>query len=174
MDVYQNDALDLKQRALVALSVVKRQRTEAASAESVIGGLPAEGRYRDLALTSFGGLAMDNGNYELAARIWLSLKKDAYWSESSATAQLGFPMSLEQMAWRQQALAEYRATEARYQTRLAELEGLVQKADDRPGSAGSSKYRIAAIRRGPRAGRAPRCAVDGGGDPRHTDWLEWS
>ena len=30
MDVYEADALDLKQRALVALSIVKRQRTEAA------------------------------------------------------------------------------------------------------------------------------------------------
>ncbi len=29
MDVYEADALDLKQRALVALSVVKRQRAEA-------------------------------------------------------------------------------------------------------------------------------------------------
>ena len=91
---------------LVALSVVKRQRAEAASAESVIGGLPAEGRYRDLALTSYGGLAMDNGDYELAARIWLSLKKDAYWSESSATAQLGFPMSLEHMSSRELALTQ--------------------------------------------------------------------
>ncbi len=130
MDVYEADALDLKQRALVALSVVKRQRTEAASAEQVIGGLPAEGRYRDLALTSYGGLAMDNGNYELAARIWLSLKKDAYWSESSATAQLGFPMSLEQMSSRELALTNYRAAEATFEGRLSELQTVATRAQD--------------------------------------------
>ncbi len=130
MDVYANDALDLKQRALVALSVVKRQRAEAASAESVIGGLPAEGRYRDLAMTSYGGLAMDNGDYELAARIWLSLKKDAYWSESSATAQLGFPMSLEHMSSRELALTNYRAAEATFEGRLSELQTVAARAED--------------------------------------------
>ena len=130
MDVYEADALDLKQRALVALSVVKRQRTEAASAEAVIGGLPAEGRYRDLALTSYGGLAMDNGNYELAARIWLSLKKDAYWSESSATAQLGFPMSLELMSSRELALTNYRSAEATFEGRLSELQTVAARAED--------------------------------------------
>ena len=130
MDVYQADALDLKQRALVALSVVKRQRAEAASAESVIGGLPAEGRYRDLAMTSYGGLAMDNGDYELAARIWLSLKKDAYWSESSATAQLGFPMSLEHMSSRELALTNYRAAEATFEGRLSELQNVAARAED--------------------------------------------
>ncbi len=130
MDVYETDALDLKQRALVALSVVKRQRTEPASAESVIGAMPAEGRYRDLAMTSYGGLAMDNGDYELAARIWLSLKKDAYWSESSATAQLGFPMSLEHMSSRELALTNYRAAETNFEGRLSELQTVAARAED--------------------------------------------
>src|SRR5262245_8779916 len=121
MDVYAPDALDLKQRALVALSVVKRQRAESATAASVLGGLPADGRYRDLALTSYGGLAMDNGDYQLAARIWLTLKKDAYWSESNATAQLGFPMSLEHMQSRELAVTNYRAAEATFQDRLDDL-----------------------------------------------------
>ncbi len=130
MDVYSSDALDLKQRALVALSIVKRQRTEAASAESVLDGLPATGRYRDLALTSYGGLAMDNGNYQLAARIWLSLKQDAYWSESSATAQLGFPMSLEHLASRDLALTNYHAAEANFEERLTELKNVATRAEN--------------------------------------------
>ncbi len=169
MDVYQTDALDLKQRALVALSLVKRQRAEAASAQSVLGALPAAGRYRDLALTSYGGLAMDNGNYQLAARIWLSLKQDAYWSESSATAQLGFPMSLEHMASRELALTNYRAAEAKFETRLSELNGVAARAKDpawiggllqvfaQPDSDNSTKQVMNKWRK----------------TLGHTDWLEW-
>jgi len=169
MDVYEADALDLKQRALVALSLVKRQRTESASAESVLGAMPADGRYRDLALTSYGGLAMDNGDYELAARIWLSLKKEGYWSESSATAQLGFPMSLEHMASRGQALTHYRTAEANFEGRLAELQSVAARAED-PVWVGGLLQVFA----------QPDGDAKSGGvmdewrrTLGHTDWLEW-
>jgi tetratricopeptide (TPR) repeat protein len=169
MDVYEPDALDLKQRALVALSLIKRQRAEAASAESVLGGLPADGRYRDLALTSYGGLAMDNGNYELAARIWLSLKKDAYWSESSATAQLGFPMSLEHMSSRELALTNYRAAEANFENRLTELHGISARAQDPVWIGGLLK-----VFAQPQGDDTTNDVMDEWRKSLgHTDWLEW-
>ena len=169
MDVYEPDALDLKQRALVALSVVKRQRAEAASAESVLGGLPADGRYRDLALTSYGGLAMDNGDYELAARIWLSLKKDAYWSESSATAQLGFPMSLEHMSSRELALTNYRSAEANFEGRLTELQGVATQAEDPVWIGGLLK-----VFAQPDGDDTTNEVMDAWRQTLgHTDWLEW-
>ena len=170
MDVYEADALDLKQRALVALSLVKRQRTEAASAQTVLGGLPAEGRYRDLALTSYGGLAMDNGDYELAARIWLSLKKDAYWSESSATAQLGFPMSLEHMSSRELALTNYRAAEANFEGRLGELQSVAQRAEDPVWVGG-----LLQVFAQPQDDEKTTNAVmdEWRQSLGHTDWLEW-
>ena len=33
--------------------------------------MPAASRYRDLAMASYGSLAMETQNYDLAARIWL-------------------------------------------------------------------------------------------------------
>ncbi len=169
MDVYQSDALDLKQRALVALSLIKRQRTEVTSAESVLGGLPADGRYRDLALTSYGGLAMDNGNYELAARIWLSLKKDAYWSESNATAQLGFPMSLEHMASRELALTNYRAAETNFEGRLTTLHGIAARAEDPAWIGGLLKVFAQPDDEEATHGVMEEWRKSLG----HTDWLEW-
>ena len=169
MDVYEADALDLKQRALVALSLVKRQRTESASAESVLGAMPADGRYRDLALTSYGGLAMDNGDYELAARIWLSLKKDGYWSESSATAQLGFPMSLEHMASRGQALTHYRAAEANFEGRLAQLQTVATRAEDPVWVGGLLQVFAQPDGDAKSSGLMEEWRRTLG----HTDWLEW-
>jgi hypothetical protein len=169
-EVYAEDALDLKQRALVALSLVNRQRTQTATAESVLGGMPAAGRYRDLALTSYGGLAMDNGNYELAARIWLTLKTDGYWTESSATAQLAFPMSLEHMASRAQALTNYYAAEQNFETRLASLQGIARQAED-PVWVGH----LLTVFAQPDSSDAAAGAVldEWRRTLGHTDWLEW-
>jgi tetratricopeptide (TPR) repeat protein len=169
MDVYSADALDLKQRGLVALSVVKRERTQPASAESILGAMPADGRYRDLALTSYGGLAMDNGDYELAARIWLSLKNQATWSESSATAQLGLPMSLEHMSSRGLALTHYRAAEATFEGRLAELQTVASRAEDPVWVGG-----LLQVFARPSTDSKPSDVMDEWQRTLgHTDWLEW-
>jgi tetratricopeptide (TPR) repeat protein len=169
MDVYSADALDLKQRGLVALAIVKRERAESASAESVLAAMPAEGRYRDIALTSYGGLAMDNGDYELAARIWLSLKNEASWSESSATAQLGLPMSLEHMSSRGLALAHYRAAEANFEGRLAELQTVAARAEDPVWVAG-----LLQVFARPENESKPSDVMDEWRRTLgHTDWLEW-
>jgi len=169
MEVYEPDALDLKQRALVALSVVKRQRTEAATATAVLDGLPADGRYRDLALTSYGGLAMDTGDYPLAARIWLTLKKDAYWSESNATAQLGFPMSLEYMKSRELALTNYRAAEATFQSRLDDLKNVSLQAQD-PQWIGNL---LAVFAQPDGDDTTDKVMAEWRKSLGHTDWLEW-
>ena len=136
-----------------------------------IGGLPAEGRYRDLALTSYGGLAMDNGNYELAARIWLSLKKDAYWSESSATAQLGFPMSLEHMSSRELALTQLSSGRGeRSKDVLSELQTVAARAEDPVWVGG-----LLQVFAQPSTATTPPSDVmnEWRQTLGHTDWLEW-
>jgi hypothetical protein len=124
------ETLDLMQRAKLALSFVARELEDTADAANVLGGLPGEGRYRDVALASYGGLAMDQGDYELAARIWLTLQNQDYWTSSTAQARLAFPMSLEQLASREMALAQYRAAEQSFESRLALLDDLRTQAED--------------------------------------------
>jgi hypothetical protein len=124
------ETLDLMQRAKLALSFVARELEDTADAANVLGGLPGAGRYRDVALASYGGLAMDQGDYELAARIWLTLQNQDYWTSSTAQARLAFPMSLEQLASREMALAQYRAAEQSFESRLALLDDLRTQAED--------------------------------------------
>ena len=124
------ETLDLVQRAKLALSIVARELKDTADATQVLGGLPGEGRYRDAALAAYGGLAMDQGDYELAARIWLTLQNQDYWTSSTAQARLAFPMSLEQLASRERALAQYRAAEQSFETRLTLLTDLQSRAED--------------------------------------------
>lgn len=124
------ETLDLMQRAKLALSFVVRELDDTADAAEVLGGLPGEGRYRDAALASYGGLAMDQGDYELAARIWLTLQNQAYWTSSTAQARIAFPMSLEQLASREMALTQYRAAERSFESRLALLTELHSQAED--------------------------------------------
>jgi hypothetical protein len=124
------ETLDLVQRAKLALSIVARELEDTADAEQVLGGLPGEGRYRDAALASYGGLAMDQGDYELAARIWLTLQNQDYWTSSTAQARVAFPMSLERLASREMALTQYRAAEQTFETRLALLTDLQTRAED--------------------------------------------
>ncbi len=124
------ETLDLMQRAKLALSFVAREQQDTADATKVLGGLPGEGRYRDVALASYGGLAMEQGDYELAARIWLTLQNQGYWTSSTAQARLAFPMSLEQLASREMALAQYRKAEQSFESRLALLTDLRTRAED--------------------------------------------
>jgi hypothetical protein len=175
IDAYTEEAFDLKQRALVALSIVRRAQHAATDADAILGAMPSESRYRDLALTSYGGLAMDQGDWGLAARVWLTLSEGDVWTQSSAAARLALPMSLEQMASGQQALLQYRVTEARYEERLGRLRTLVERADD-PAWVGGLLEVFAMPERAAEAEVAARreALVD---EWRatfgHTDWLEW-
>ena len=124
------ETLDLIHRARLAQAYVARERNASADAEAVLGALPGEGRYRDIALASYGGLAMENQDYALAARIWLTLQQQEHWTSSTAQARLGFPVSLERLASRDMALAQYRSAEREFENRLAVLSDLRHQAED--------------------------------------------
>lgn len=164
------ETLDLMQRAKLALSFVAREQQDTADATKVLGGLPGEGRYRDVALASYGGLAMEQGDYELAARIWLTLQKQGYWTSSTAQARLAFPMSLEQLASREMALTQYRKAEQSFETRLALLTDLRTRAEDPTWVKNLLLVFSAPDRDDERmADLVARWRAQLG----HTDWLEW-
>lgn len=124
------EMFDLQQRALLASAFLQRENGEMVRAEKILGNLPAEGRYRDLALASFGSLAMESGDYELAARVWLSLQQQPLWTPSTASARIGFPLSLENMERQDLALTHYRAAEVSFAARAVKLDELSRQADD--------------------------------------------
>ena len=124
------ETLDLIHRAKLARAYVARERHAMTDAEAVLGALPGTGRYRDVALASYGGLAMENQDYELAARIWLTLQKQEYWTASTAQARIGFPVSLERLASQDMALTQYRSAEREFENRLAVLSDLRRQAKD--------------------------------------------
>lgn len=124
------EIIDLVQRAKLAMAYISREQNSLADAETVVAKLPSEGRYRDLALATYGGLAMQQENYELAARIWLSLQNQTYWTPSTATAHLGYPISLEHLSSGELALSEYRVAEASFEQRLERLVELTNQAED--------------------------------------------
>ena len=124
------EMLDLQQRALLASAFLQRENGETVQAEKILGNLPAQGRYRDLALASFGSLAMESGDYELAARVWLSLQQQPLWTPSTASARIGFPLSLENMERQDLALTHYRAAETSFSARAVKLDDLTRQADD--------------------------------------------
>ena len=177
------ETLEIVQRGRLALAIMDRQAGQAVDAEAVLRRLPGAGRYRDLALATYAGLAMDNGEYELAARIWLTLDRESGWSVSSAAAQLGYPMSLERLSSPQQALQHYRAAEQVFQRRLAALQrvsrdvddsawvrdllrGLAETAIARPGAAGTAASAVVE----PAAITSP---PGWDGALSREDWLEW-
>jgi len=121
---------DLKERAKLALSFVAREQQDTTDAEAVLAALPADSRYRDLAMASYGSLAMETQNFELAARIWMTLQNQDYWTSSTAQARLGFPVSLEQLASQDMALVQFQAAERSFENRLAVLTELNDEADD--------------------------------------------
>jgi len=164
------ETLDLMQRAKLALSLVARDLDQTADAAEVLGGLPGEGRYRDVALASYGGLAMDQGDYELAARIWLTLQNQAYWTSSTAQARLAFPMSLERLASRQMALTQYRAAEQSFESRLALLTDLRSQAED-PAWVKNLLMVFSAPERD--KARMSDLVARWQEQLGHTDWLEW-
>lgn len=160
------EKLDLQQRALLARAFLQRENGETVRAEKILGNLPSQGRYRDLAMASFGSLAMESGDYELAARVWLSLQQQPNWNPSTASARLGFPLSLENMRREDLALTHYRAAEASFSARAVKLDELTNQADD-----------VKWVR------DLLSVFAEGRSDPEllerwqeelgHTDWLEW-
>jgi hypothetical protein len=166
----RDEVFDLKQRAKLALAFIAREQNDTTSAEAVLSALPGSGRYRDIALAAYGGLAMDNGDYELAARIWLTLQQQDYWSTSTAQARLGFPVSLERLASQEMALVQYREAARGFEARLAKLNTLSENAQDPEWVNGLLL-----------AFSAPEQDDEQMGDLMerwraqlgHTDWLEW-
>jgi hypothetical protein len=130
MPVYTDEALDLKGRARIALSVIDLQRTQSASAEAALRDAPAKGRYHDQFMASYGSRAMEHGDYELAARIWLTLATEAPWSSAGKTAQVAYPMCLEHIAAPNVVLAQYRDAEAKFEQRLTDLDALMTLTGD--------------------------------------------
>ena len=122
---------DLQQRALLASAFLQRENGKTKKAEKILGNLPADGRYRDLALASFGSLAMESGDYELAARVWLSLQEQPLWTPSTASARLGFPLSLENLQREDLALTYYRSAEQSFSARVVKLDELSRQVEDR-------------------------------------------
>lgn len=161
---------DLKQRARVALSFIAREQGAPTDAETVLGALPAASRYRDMAMASYGSLAMETANYDLAARIWLTLQKQQYWTSSTAQARLGFPLSLEHLASGDMALVQYRAAERSFENRLAVLTDLSGRADDPVWIRGLLQVFASPNPDPERRGRIMEHWQEQLG---HTDWIEW-
>jgi tetratricopeptide (TPR) repeat protein len=164
------EALDLIQRAKLALAVIAREQHAVQDAAQVLGDLPGEGRYRDVALATYGDLAMDNEDYELAARIWLTLQNQAYWTSSTAQARLAFPVSLERLASREMALEQYRQAEASFEDRLTVLTSLSEQAED-PGWVHSLLLVFSSPDRDDE--RMGDLVTRWRAELGHTDWLEW-
>ncbi|NJN53240.1 MAG: hypothetical protein HC809_17250 [Gammaproteobacteria bacterium] len=160
---------------MLALAFIRRAQTETASAEHILSALPSQTRYRDLAMSSYGGLAMDTGDYKLAARVWLTLSEGDYWTQSSAAARLALPMTLEQMASRELALTQYRLAEARYEERVGQLKVMVNKVDDPAWMGGLLEVFAAPPAAASEAEDARRTALmdQWRSTFGHTDWLEW-
>ncbi len=112
MDVYSPEAMDLKQRGRLALALINLQQTKSASAERLLGEIPARSRYSAPALATYGSLAMKDGEHELAARVWTTLGQTQGWSSAGVTAQLALPLSLVPIATPAVALAQFRRAEA--------------------------------------------------------------
>lgn len=130
MPAYSKEAFDLIQRAKLARAFLAREQSQRADAQAVLEELPGTGRYRDTALAAYASLAMDNGDHELAARIWMTLQEESYWTPSTAAARLGFPLSLEKLASSELALEQYRVAERSFSARLTALDSLTVKAQD--------------------------------------------
>lgn len=173
--VDSEEAADLTQRAKLALALISRQQKNTTSAEAVLNDLPSATRYQEVAMAAYGGLAMDNEDYELAARIWMTLQEQDYWTPSTATARLGFPLSLERMAGdgratTELALLQFQRAEQSFMTRLDDLTRLSAEAQDPAWVKGLLKV-FATDEQDP---AQMQVLMHSWQDQLgHTDWLEW-
>jgi hypothetical protein len=164
------ELLDLKERAKLALSFLARENQQVTDAEGVLGALPADSRYRDMAMASYASLAMETQDYELAARIWMTLENQDYWTSSTAQARIGFPVALEKLASQDMALVQYQAAERSFENRLAVLNELSSQADDPVWVRGLLLVFSAPDRDAARMNQIMDRWEDQLG---HTDWIEW-
>ncbi|MEM7079511.1 MAG: hypothetical protein AAF513_12870 [Pseudomonadota bacterium] len=173
---YSQEAYDLSQRAKLALALIARKQQDMVSADAVLKELPADGRYQEVAMAAFGGLAMDREDYELAARIWMTLQEEGYWTASTATARLGFPVSLERLALTSQrasselALLEYQRAERSFSARLEHLQVLERESQDPAWVQGLLQV-FASHDRDPEQMQV--MMEQWREQLGHTDWLEW-
>ncbi len=170
--VHSEPAWDVVQRGRLALAVTARSTGDPSSAETVLGSLPARGRYRDMALAGFARSAMERRDHELAARIWLTLLEGDGWSPSRAAAHLGLPMSLERLAAPAHALDRYREAERVFERRLASLEEAADRVADPVWVEGLLEASATASAGSDGDRRRERLvALDAGVGPE--TWLEW-
>ncbi len=170
LDATSDDSFDLIQRAKLALAYMMREDGVAGNAQTVIESLPGEGRYRDVALATYGNLAMQSDDAELAARIWLTLQQDQSWTASAAAARLGLPMSLESIAEPQVVLNYYQQAERGFEARLVALDGLVQQS----GQPGWVRQLAEAFARGHEDDAVMLELLEGWEqDIGHREWVEW-
>jgi hypothetical protein len=113
---------------------------------------------------------MASGDYELAARVWQSLKDQGYWTPSTAAARLAFPLSLEHVASGQAALAQFRIAEQSFEARLASLDTLSASADDTAWVTGMLRVFTSEH---PEREEASAKFDEWRAKLGHTDWLEW-
>lgn len=182
MPAYSDEAWDLAQRSRLALALIAQEMEKPAAAERVLSDLPSRGRYQDVAMATYGTLAMESGDYPLAARIWMTLQEQQHWSSSTAAARLGFPMSIERMAEQdarattQMALVQYQLAEQKFDARLASISQLQNRAQDPAWVRGLLEAFTAPVRQGDDGpdsqalrGMMQQWETELG----HTDWLEW-
>jgi hypothetical protein len=167
--VYTDDALDLKTRARIALSAINLQRTQSGSAEATLRDAPAKGRYHEQFMASYGTRAMEHGDYELAARIWLTLVNESPWSSAGKTAQVAYPMCLEHIAPPNVALTQYRDAEVRFEQRLVDLDVLTARTQDRAWNA----RLLDALAQPAELGASDPTLSEWRARIGHDDWLYW-
>jgi len=182
MPAYADETFDLAQRAKLALALIARQSQQTEDAESVLAGIPGKGRYQEIAMAAYGGLAMDNEEYELAARIWMTLQEQEYWTPSTATAHLGFPLSLERMAVQghatmAMALSQFQRAEETFSSRLVNLQNFSRQAHDpamiRELLTVFAHKEASGNAAEPDAARMRELMQKWQAQLGHTDWLEW-
>ena len=168
-DLQLAHALDIKARARIALSVINLQRTQSASAEATLRDVPAKGRYHEQFMSSYGARAMEHGDYELAARIWLTLANETPWSSAGKTALVAYPMCLEHIAAPNVALTQYRDAEAKFGQRLVDLDVLTTRTQDLTWVA----RLLEAFARPAQEGTSDPTLSEWRARMGHDDWLYW-
>lgn len=121
---------DLRQRGRLARAYLSRDAQALEDARTILDDLPGSSRYRDSALATYGSLAMDQKDYELAARIWLTLRQQGGWQPSISLARLGFPMALQGMSEPGLVLAHFQTSEREYEQHLLDLTTVRRQSAD--------------------------------------------
>lgn len=117
---------DLKDRSRIALAHLSYELDRGDDAAALLEDLPADSRYRNNAVSAYGAYAMQQGDYELAARLFQSAVHEQPWPTEVAYAQIGLPMALQGMTEPAMVLSHFRQAQVRLERRVNVL-GEVQK-----------------------------------------------